>query len=46
MSLSSTIKKFLSSPKGQRLVDRGKHELSKPENQEKVRRLIAKNRGR
>jgi hypothetical protein len=42
VSLTSKLKSFLSSPKGQQLVDRGRRELSKPENQRKLRDLMDK----
>lgn len=45
MSLTSKLKSFLSSPKGQQMVDKGKQELSKPQNQEKIRNLMNKRKG-
>lgn len=46
MSLPNRIRSYLQSPKGRQLVDRGRREMSKPENQSKIRRLMNKNRGR
>lgn len=46
MSITSKLKSFLSSPKGRQMVDKGKRELSKPQNQEKIRNLLNKNRKR
>ncbi|TWJ22760.1 hypothetical protein [Micromonospora endolithica] len=42
MSLMQRITMFLRSPKGQQLVDRGRRELAKPANQQKLRGLAAK----
>ena len=42
MSLSSTLKSFMNSPKGRTLVEKGQRELSKPQNQEKLRRAMDK----
>lgn len=46
MSLQNRLRSFLRSPKGQQMVDRGRREMSKPENQAKIRRLLNRNRGR
>ncbi|MBA8793423.1 hypothetical protein FHX74_001028 [Friedmanniella endophytica] len=46
MSISQRIKAFLDSPRGRRLVERGQAELSKPENQVKIRRTLDKIRKR
>lgn len=46
MSLTSKLKSFLSSPKGQQIVEKGKREMSKPQNQQKIRKLLDKNRKR
>ncbi|SCL33124.1 hypothetical protein GA0070616_4641 [Micromonospora nigra] len=42
MSLMHKLTTFLRSPKGQQLVDRGRRELAKPANQQKLRGLKAK----
>ncbi|SCF32813.1 hypothetical protein GA0074696_4479 [Micromonospora purpureochromogenes] len=39
MSLVQRIRTFLRSPRGQQLVDRGRRELAKPENQAKLRQV-------
>lgn len=46
MSLSDKIKSFASSPQGRRLVDKGRTELSKPENQRRLRGLLGRLRSR
>lgn len=42
MSLGKQLKSFLSSSQGKKLVERGKRELSKPENQQKVKGLLGR----
>jgi hypothetical protein len=42
MAMSDKIKSFLSSPKGRQVVERGQRELSKPENQQKIKNLLNK----
>ncbi|MFC3501753.1 hypothetical protein ACIBTV_13450 [Micromonospora sp. NPDC049366] len=42
MSLLQRISTFLRSPKGQQLVERGRRELAKPENQQKLRGLATR----
>ncbi|RZU74623.1 hypothetical protein EV384_3098 [Micromonospora kangleipakensis] len=42
MSLVQRISAFLRSPRGQQLVDRGRRQLAKPENQRKLRQLAAR----
>lgn len=44
MALTDKIKSFIRSPQGQQAVDRGRQELSKPENQRKLKNLL--NRGK
>jgi hypothetical protein len=44
-SLVQRIKDFLNSPKGRQIVDRGRRELAKPGNQEKLRRLVTRAKG-
>ena len=42
MSLSSQLKLLLNSPRGRRLVEQGRQQLSKPENQAKIRNAMNK----
>ncbi|PSK65205.1 hypothetical protein B0E53_02835 [Micromonospora sp. MH33] len=42
MSLVQRLSAFLRSPRGQQLVDRGRRELAKPENQAKLKQLAAR----
>ena len=42
MALADQIKKLISSPKGRQAIERGRRELSKPENQKKIRDLMGK----
>lgn len=44
-SIVQRIKNFLNSPKGRQVVDRGRRELAKPGNQEKLRRLGSRFKG-
>jgi len=44
-SLVQRIKAFLNSPKGRQVVDRGRRELAKPGNQDKLRRLVTRLKG-
>lgn len=39
MSLVQRLTAFLRSPRGQQMVDRGRRELAKPENQAKLKQL-------
>ena len=41
-SLAQRVRTFLQSPKGQRLVDQGRRQLAKPENQRRLRGLFAR----
>ncbi|MEV0155953.1 hypothetical protein AB0H57_19720 [Micromonospora sp. NPDC050686] len=41
-ALVRRIGAFLRSPRGQQLVERGRRELARPENQAKLRRLAAR----
>ena len=41
-SISQRIRTFLSSPQGQRMVDQGRRQLAKPENQQKLRALLSR----
>ncbi|WP_176308556.1 hypothetical protein [Micromonospora sp. NBS 11-29] len=42
MSLMQRITAFLRSPRGQQLVDRGRRELAKPENQARLRQVATR----
>jgi hypothetical protein len=41
-TLAQRLQKFLSGPQGQRLVEHGRRQLAKPENQARARRLLAR----
>lgn len=45
-SLVHRIGMFLRSPRGQQLIARGRRELAKPNNQQKLRRILARFSGR
>lgn len=45
-SLSQRIRAFLGSPQGKRVISQGQRQLAKPENQQKLRRLLGKFQGR
>lgn len=45
-SLSQRIRAFLGSPQGKRLITKGQQQLAKPENQQKLRRLLSRFQGR
>jgi hypothetical protein len=45
-SLAERLQKFLASPQGKRLVAEGRRQLAKPENQNRLRRLLDRLRGR
>ncbi|SBT37831.1 hypothetical protein [Micromonospora auratinigra] len=42
MSLMQRISTFLRSPRGQQLVDRGRRELAKPENQQRLKQFATR----
>ncbi|WP_167537026.1 hypothetical protein [Micromonospora terminaliae] len=42
MSLMQRLSAFLRSPRGQQLVDRGRRELAKPENQARLKQLATR----
>jgi hypothetical protein len=42
MAMSDKIKSLINSPKGRQAMERGRQELSKPENQQKLRNLLTK----
>ncbi|AGL16196.1 hypothetical protein [Actinoplanes sp. N902-109] len=44
-TLSERLRAFLGSPRGKRLIEQGQHQLAKPENQQKARKLLDKLRG-
>jgi hypothetical protein len=41
-ALVQKISKFLRSPQGRQLIDRGRREMAKPGNQEKLKRLASR----
>ncbi|MCU7729406.1 hypothetical protein ODJ79_37305 [Actinoplanes sp. KI2] len=41
-TLSERLREFFDSPQGKRLVEQGQRQLSKPENQQKAKRLLGK----
>ena len=45
-SFTERIQRFLSSPQGKRLITEGRRQLAKPENQNRLRRLLARLQGR
>ncbi len=45
-SLTQRLQAFLRSPAGRRAIDQGRRQLAKPENQAKLRQLLARLRGR
>jgi hypothetical protein len=45
-SLVQRIKNFLSSPRGRQVIDRGRSELAKPGNRDRLRRLATRAKGR
>jgi hypothetical protein len=45
-SLAQRLRAFLASPKGQQLVQQGQRQLAKPQNQQRLRSLLGKLRGR
>ena len=44
--LVQRIRTFLRSPRGRTLLDRGRREIAKPSNQERLRRLVGRLSGR
>jgi len=44
-SLVQKLRTFLSSPQGRRIVSEGRRQLAKPENQTKLRAMLARFRG-
>jgi hypothetical protein len=45
-TLQQRIRAFLNSPQGKRLIAEGQRQLAKPENQRRLRQLIARFRSR
>jgi hypothetical protein len=41
-TMAQRIKAFLNSPTGKRVIEKGRQELSKPENQRKLRQLAGR----
>ncbi|WP_177319782.1 hypothetical protein [Actinoplanes philippinensis] len=41
-SITQRIQAFLTSPRGRQLVDQGRRQLAKPENQQRLRSLFAR----
>jgi len=41
-TLAQRVRTFLQSPQGRRLVDQGRHQLAKPENQRRLRGLFSR----
>jgi hypothetical protein len=41
-TLAQRVRTFLQSPRGRRLVDQGRHQLAKPENQRRLRGLLSR----
>ncbi|WP_170304530.1 hypothetical protein [Microlunatus speluncae] len=46
MTLLDRIRRFLDTPRGRQVMDRGRHELSKPENQRRLKQLLQRLSGR
>jgi hypothetical protein len=45
-TFTQRIRDFLSGPQGRRMIAQGQRQLAKPENQRRLRQLIARFRGR
>ncbi|GIF14651.1 hypothetical protein [Actinoplanes teichomyceticus] len=41
-TITQRIQSFLQSPRGRQLVDQGRQQLAKPENQQRLRRLVSR----
>lgn len=41
-TMSQRLNTFLKSPNGQRLIEQGRRQLAKPENQQRIKRLFTK----
>jgi hypothetical protein len=44
-SLVQKLRTFLTSPQGRRIISQGQQQLAKPENQQRLRQLLARFRG-
>lgn len=45
-TLGQRIRTFLASPQGKRIISQGQQQLAKPQNQAKLRSILARLRGR
>jgi hypothetical protein len=45
-SLTERIRTFMNTPRGQRLAEQGRRQLAKPENQRRLRSLLARLQGK
>ncbi|GLY00589.1 MULTISPECIES: hypothetical protein [Actinoplanes] len=45
-TFTQRIQTFLNSPRGRRLVEQGRRQLAKPENQQRLRSLLTRLQGR
>jgi hypothetical protein len=45
-TLSQRIRAFLAGPQGRRLIEQGRRQLAKPQNQQRLQRVVAKLQGR
>jgi predicted house-cleaning NTP pyrophosphatase (Maf/HAM1 superfamily) len=45
-TLMQRLQRFLSSPQGRKIVDQGRRQMAKPENQAKARSLLARLQGK
>jgi hypothetical protein len=45
-TLTQRLQKFLAGPQGRRLIAEGQRQLAKPENQRRLRQLVARLRSR
>jgi hypothetical protein len=45
-TITQRLQKFLRSPQGQRLVQQGQRQLAKPENQARLRKVLARLQGK
>lgn len=45
-TIGQRIRMFLASPQGKQMIARGQQEIAKPANQQKLRSLLARFRGR
>lgn len=42
MAIGNKLKSFLASPRGQQMMEKGRQQMAKPENQAKIRNLMNK----